>query len=273
VEPQAQFEESWNVLLGLLPRQWEQQAILQGAAERTRGFESIDALLRTLLLHIGKGYSLRETTARAKAAGLANVSDVALLKRLRKAERWLQWLCAQLVEESGWEVPMQNAGLECARSGRNAGTTMQWPVCLKGPGQVVEGRLCAVRKSETATRKEVRKIRRKAQQGGPQTKPETLEYAHYVMVFTTLPAEQFSSDEILEWYRVRWQIELVFKRMKSLAQLGHLPKHDEQSARAWLYGKLLVALLGQKLTRLGRDISPWGYRLAESWKWQRVAGL
>ncbi len=154
-----------------------------------------------------------------------------------------------------------------------AGTTMQWPVCLKGPGQVVEGRLCAVRKSETATRKEVRKIRRKAQQGGPQTKPETLEYAHYVMVFTTLPAEQFSSDEILEWYRVRWQIELVFKRMKSLAQLGHLPKHDEQSARAWLYGKLLVALLGQKLTRLGRDISPWGYRLAESWKWQRVAGL
>jgi IS4 transposase len=77
----------------------------------------------------------------------------------------------------------------------------------------------------------------------------------------------------LEWYRVRWQIELVFKRMKSLAQLGHLPKHDEQSARAWLYGKLLVALLGQKLTRLGRDISPWGYRLAESWKWQRVAGL
>jgi len=378
VEPQAQFEESWNVLLGLLPREWEQQAILQGAAERTRGFESIDALLRTLLLHIGKGYSLRETTARAKAAGLANVSDVALLKRLRKAERWLQWLCAQLVEESGWEVPMQTRGwnvravdgtlvkepgrsgslwrihyslripsLECddlvltptrgrgvgetltrapAHSGDlvladrgfctpvgvealtrqgaavivrlntsslplftakgkrfdlrqhlqklpEAGTTMQWPVCLKGPGQVVEGRLCAVRKSETATRKEVRKIRRKAQQGGPQTKPETLEYAHYVMVFTTLPAEQFSSDEILEWYRVRWQIELVFKRMKSLAQLGHLPKHDEQSARAWLYGKLLVALLGQKLTRLGRDISPWGYRLAESWKWQRVAGL
>jgi hypothetical protein len=59
----------------------------------------------------------------------------------------------------------------------------------------------------------------------------------------------------------------------TLAQLGHLPKHDPQSARAWLYGKLLVALLGQKLMRLGRDISPWGYRLAESWKWQRVAGL
>ena len=93
------------------------------------------------------------------------------------------------------------------------------------------------------------------------------------MVFTTLPAEQFSSQEILEWYRVRWQIELTFKRMKSLAQIGRLPKHDAQSARAWLFGKLLVALLCQKLMRLGRDISPWGYRLPESWKWQRVAGL
>ena len=378
MEPEAQFEESWRVLLGLLPWQWEQQAILQGAAERTRGFESIGALLRTLLLHVGKGYSLRETTARAKAAGLADVSDVALLKRLRRSERWLQWLCAQLVEESGWEVPMQTRGwqvravdatlvkepgrngslwrihyslripsLECddlvltptrgegvgetlrrapahagdlvladrgyctpvgvealARQGAGvivrlntsslplftakgkrfallqhlqklpeAGTTRQWPVYVQGPGQILQGRLCAVRKSQTAAGKELRKIRRKAQQGGPQVKPATLAYAQYVMVFTTLPAEQFSSDEILEWYRVRWQIELVFKRIKSLAQLGHLPKHDAQSARAWLYGKLLVALLGQKLTRLGRDISPWGYRLAESWKWQRVAGL
>ena len=104
-----------------------------------------------------------------------------------------------------------------------------------------------------------KRILRKAQQGGPKPRPETLEYAAYVMVFTTLPRKEFSADEVLEWYRVRWQIELVFKRMKSLAALGQLPKHDDRSSRAWLYGKLLVALLGQKLMRLGRDISPWGY--------------
>jgi hypothetical protein len=51
--------------------------------------------------------------------------------------------------------------------------------------------------------------------------------------------------------------------MKSLAQLGYLPKHDERSSRAWLYGKLLIALLGQKLMRIGRDISPWGYSDSE----------
>ena len=110
METQARFDESWNILLTLLPWNWEQQAILQGTAERSRGFESVGALLRTLLLHMGKGYSLRETTARAKAAGLADVSDVALLKRLRKAEHWLQWLCVRLAEESGWEVPMESRG-------------------------------------------------------------------------------------------------------------------------------------------------------------------
>jgi hypothetical protein len=57
-------------------------------------------------------------------------------------------------------------------------------------------------------------------------------------------------------YRMRWQIELVFKRLKGLAQLGHVPKRDDRSSRAWLYGKLLVTLLAQKLIRIGRDISP-----------------
>ena len=46
------------------------------------------------------------------------------------------------------------------------------------------------------------------------------------------------------------------KQLKSLVHLGHLPKHDDRSSRAWLHGKLLVALLTQKLIRIGRDISP-----------------
>ena len=63
-------------------------------------------------------------------------------------------------------------------------------------------------------------------------------------------------------HRMRWQIELVFKRLKSLAQLGHVPKHDDRSSRAWFYGKLLVTLLAQKLIRIERDISPSGYPLS-----------
>jgi hypothetical protein len=58
-----------------------------------------------------------------------------------------------------------------------------------------------------------------------------------------------------------WQIELVFKRFKQIAQLGHLPKNGHQSARAWLYGKLFVALLVEKLLAHANSVSPWGYPL------------
>jgi hypothetical protein len=76
-------------------------ALRSGAVERLRGFRSPDALLRTLLLHVGRGYSLRETTVQAKLANWADVSDVALLKRLRNSEGWLRSLCIGLLRENG----------------------------------------------------------------------------------------------------------------------------------------------------------------------------
>jgi hypothetical protein len=135
----------------------------------------------------------------------------------------------------------------------------EWAVVLQGQEGPLPGRVCAIRKSELAIRQAHRRLERKASKKQIRTKPETLEFAKHVIVFTTQPAAPAS--EILEWYRLRWQIELVFKRLKTLAQLGHLPKHDQRSSRAWLYGKLCVALLTQKLIRVGRDISPWGYSL------------
>jgi Transposase DDE domain len=89
--------------------------------------------------------------------------------------------------------------------------------------------------------------------------PQNLLYANYVMVLTTFPPETFPPELILECYRFRWQIELVFKRFKQIAQLGHLPKYDQESAKAWLYGKLFVALLTEKLTQHASALSPWGY--------------
>jgi transposase len=97
---------------------------------------------------------------------------------------------------------------------------------------------------------------RKASKKQMITRPETLEFAKYVIVFTT--SFSGSTTNVLRTYRARWQIELMFKRLKSLAQLGHVPKHDDRSSRAWLYGKLLVTLLAQKVIRIGRDISPSG---------------
>jgi IS4 transposase len=88
--------------------------------------------------------------------------------------------------------------------------------------------------------------------------PETLEAADYVFVFTTL-TETYLASVVMELYRARWQIELAFKRLKSLVQLGHLKKHDQIASRAWLQGKLLVAFLVDALLVTAERISPWGY--------------
>ena len=128
-------------------------------------------------------------------------------------------------------------------------------------GVAASGRVCALRKTREAIRMAHKSMRQQASKKGKQLRPETLRYAKYVIVFTTFPALEFSPAQVLDWYRTRWQVELVFKRFKSIAELGHLPKHDERSAKAWLYGKLFVALLVEKLIGHARSISPWGYEL------------
>lgn len=80
------MEENWRVLASLFPVSWQQMAWYSGAIERLRGVSSYEVLLRMILLHVGMGYSLRETVVQAKPANWAGISDVALLKRLRTSE-------------------------------------------------------------------------------------------------------------------------------------------------------------------------------------------
>ena len=139
---------------------------------------------------------------------------------------------------------------------RTAGQVGEWPVVVHGDKHLVPGRLCTVRKSAEAITLAEKRLQQTASRKGREIQPETWEYVKYVMVFTTFSPRRFTTVEILQWYRIRWQVELVFKRLKSLAQLGHLPKSDAQSARAWLYGKLFVVLLTEQLMRRGRTLSP-----------------
>ena len=139
---------------------------------------------------------------------------------------------------------------------QQAGQIGEWVVSIQGATRVIAGRVCAIRKTEEAIKRTQKQLRRNASRDGEVLQPETLEYAKFIIVFTTFDPLTFSAAVILQWYRVRWQVELAFKRLKSLAQLGHLPKADDQSARAWLYGKLFVALLTEQLIRRGQALSP-----------------
>ena len=139
------------------------------------------------------------------------------------------------------------------------GSVASWDVATGSnrSADSVDGRVCVIRKSDAAIEIALRALHKKASKKGKTPKPQTLEFAKYVIVFTTFPTAEFSPEAILDWYRLRWQVELVFKRFKSVVQLGHLPKHGSECAKAWLYGKLFAALLTEKPIAHASAISPW----------------
>src|SRR3990170_8608498 len=94
-------DEEWGLLAALLPAGWRDLARETGAMRRARGgVRSPETLLQLLLLHVATGLSLKQAVARARVQGLASVTDVALLKRLRSSERWLRELARRMFEAS-----------------------------------------------------------------------------------------------------------------------------------------------------------------------------
>jgi hypothetical protein len=329
-----------------------------------RSISSTEALLRVLLIHLADGCSMRETVVRAREGELANISNVALLKRLRASGDWLRWMSVQMQEKRGqpnvapawlagynvravdatvvcepgssgtdWRVhfSLQLFGLRCdefyltgPRVGESycrfkvakgdlilgdrayghvkgfrhvlshgghflsrmknkafalldagerersltellgplgVGDIGDWNLRARTRGQEdLPLRICAIRMSEEAATTCIRKAAKEQRRKQRTPDPETLALHRYVILATSLP-EQVSARQALELYRARWQIEIAFKRLKSIMGLGHLPKDDDDSAKAWLHGKLLVAFLAQALVDEGRSSSPWGYPL------------
>jgi hypothetical protein len=108
-------------------------------------------------------------------------------------------------------------------------------------------RLVAVKKPAQAVEAARRKARLAARKGGHQISKGTLTAAEWVILVTSLKPETFSTDDILALYRLRWRIELGFKRLKSLIGLKGPPGTDERSARPYVLAHLLVILLLEPL--------------------------
>jgi hypothetical protein len=78
---------------------------------------------------------------------------------------------------------------------------------------------------------------------GPAVTAEKLEAAEYVVLFTTAPASRLSAERCIDAYRLRWQVELQFKRWKSLCRFDKLPNYRDDTMLAWVTAKLLLGLL------------------------------
>lgn len=146
-------------------------------------------------------------------------------------------------------------------AGLQPGQKRAWPVWFEHGGRRRPLRLCVLRKPENATQEARRKLRQKAARNGVALQEQTLQSAALVLLLTSVPATHWSTTQVLEVYRSRWQIELAFKRLKSLLQAGHVPKSSDPSARAWLQAKVLTALLIESLLCERRSFSPYSGRV------------
>jgi hypothetical protein len=361
----VELDRDWPEIIKCLPAGWEQQARTLGALKFGRRFAGPQELLRVLLIYFLAGCSMRETVVRAREAGLADVSDVALLKRINHCGDWLRWMseqlmaasaqsCAQpvlaghrllaidgsVVREAGghhsWRLhyALELDSLRCrevhitsTRHGESMthfalqpgdvvladrgyanrrgichalkhgadvlvrlnltcvplydeqgqplaqlpllrtlkpGHTGEWCAFIKGPRRPV--RLCAYRMTEAQRLKSASKYDKYVNKKQYEPSDDTIEARGYVVVLTTL--EELNARQILALYRQRWQVELAFKRLKSLLGIGHLKKHDADGARAWLQGKLFVACLIDNLIALGDHFppEPWEIEPAQAWQ-------
>ena len=119
--------------------------------------------------------------------------------------------------------------------------------------RTINGRLIAVRLPEAAAQQARVRVRREL---GSKTTELDLEVAHYVVLFTTVPLERMSPEKCLALYRLRWQVELAFKRWKSICHFDRLPNFRDDTILTWLYAKLLLALLMHRMSSGASTLFP-----------------
>ncbi|MHB9134426.1 MAG: transposase [Armatimonadota bacterium] len=87
-------------------------------------------------------------------------------------------------------------------------------------------------------------------------RPETVEAAGYVFLFTTLTAEELTAEEVAALYRARWQIECAFKRLKRLFPLADIRAHTDALCLTTVLATLLLALFLEDLAARCAAFSP-----------------
>lgn len=360
VDVREWVEFQWPYLMAFVGGAARVNALAEqtGAFTRARKIETPEVLLRLILMWAVAERSLMDTAAIAAEAGLADVSDVALVKRFAKAGDWLAALASDLVVDAqpplpegvrvrildatgitragkrgtdrrlhlgldlgsnridsieltnvkgteslerfpvrageiligdraygtragmtyvarqgaffvvrfAWSaVPLESANgqsfglLDALRSLPEAGVG-EFAVGSAGPdGKRVEARLVATRKREpAAARARQKALRERTKKGRAAVDIRTLELASYFFVLTNLPPD-VSAESVLQLYRLRWQIEIKFKTLKSLFHLDNVPARNDESLRVYVLAKLLVALLIDSLLDEADSFSPWGY--------------
>jgi hypothetical protein len=104
-------------------------------------------------------------------------------------------------------------------------------------------RLICMRVSEQAANKRRRKLLQKARDHGHTPSQAHLALCDWTLLVTNVPAELLPAEAAYHLYRVRWQIELIFKQLKSVMRIHRSDTGVESRLRCELCGKLIMAVL------------------------------
>jgi len=362
--------DEWQAGLARLPVDVDQLARQTGALRRKRAVKSGGDLLRLVLAYSWLDWSLRQVGAWATTLELAELSDVAVRKRLLNTRAWLSQLVGQalgqvrlsgrqsalrlrlidatVITQPGstgtdwrvhvsfdvgrscldeWEVTDAQGGESLVRHavaagdilvadrgyahraglGHLLGSGAQTVVRTNGhnlPLETARGqrlelrawlrglaagvkrreravwlttpqgrfrlRLIAQRLPPAAAQAAARRSAKASRKKGHTPSALSRVMAGWVVLVSNLPAETWTAGDVLVLYRVRWQVELLIKRFKSLLDLDQLRSKHPELAQVYLLGKALGVLLDQYHQQQVDAVSDWWddtQRPLSVWRW------
>jgi hypothetical protein len=118
---------------------------------------------------------------------------------------------------------------------------------------------------EVADRRRQKLLATARDQGNPPPSRKRLEWCDWMVFVTNVPGEQLSPQEIGVLYRARWQIELMFKRWKSLGRIAEMTGSTVTRRLVRFWARLLAMLMQQWLLQA----TAWGdcrCSLHKAWK-------
>lgn len=168
---------------------------------------------------------------------------------------------SDVVTRIGWRsLPLRDAAGErvdlIGLLPQGDGQVVDRPVHLKGLAGPV--RLVIARLPEASVAAAHKRLRRRASRKGQKMDPRSETTAGYLMLVTSLPVARCPAEEVVRLYRARWQVELGFKRLKSLGGLDALRAADPALARTWLLAQLIGAVLTEDFASRIAGFSPQG---------------
>ena len=124
------------------------------------------------------------------------------------------------------------------------GNTCQMDVLIGGDKMPkVPCRLIALRVSEQIANERRRRLKKEARKKGRTVSQYHLKMCDWTVLTTNIPRRWLPMEMARALYTVRWQIELLFKQLKSILRVHQSDTGNENRLRCELYGKLVGAVI------------------------------